>query len=178
MAAKVKTVQKAQKDQGSCSKCGTALPAGSAYRYFKPGFRSRIKVRRCMKSECTPKRSELETSKLAEVYAAQEVAYDSIAAAESFQDLSDAITDLESAAQEVLDDYESQVDEHPFMEETVRDRIDALQSFVDDLSGFSPDEEDEPEEDEDDFEEKHERWKDALDEARQAANDLISGFEY
>lgn len=46
--ARVTHVEKARKDQGTCSKCGDAIPKGAPYRHASPGFRG-SKIVRCMK---------------------------------------------------------------------------------------------------------------------------------
>lgn len=147
MPAKVKSVTKAQKDQGSCTKCHELLPAGAPYRYFKPGFRSRTKIRRCMKPECTPRRSELESGKMASAFEAQENALDSINETTDFDEIREILDECADAARDVLGEYEDSLSEHPMLEESVRPQIDALEEWVDSLDGFSPDEgEEEPEE--------------------------------
>lgn len=108
---RVKTVKRAQKDQGTCSKCGDALPAGSPYRYWKPMFRSRFKMRRCMKPTCSPRMSELESSAISEIYAAMENAEDVASqfetgeGVEETQELTDAITEVQEAIDAVAGGY-------------------------------------------------------------------------
>jgi len=70
--ARLYTVKKARKAQRNCSKCGTPINPGDSYRYWEPGFRSNYKVVRCSKSECTPRPSERESSKMATPMAALE----------------------------------------------------------------------------------------------------------
>jgi hypothetical protein len=167
--AQLKTVQKAQKNQGTCSRCGQELNAGSPYRYWRPGFRSRAKITRCLKPECTPKRSELTTSKLSAAFAAQENAEDAIHAATTIADVVQAVEDCEAEARDVAQEYEDSVEAAPMLEDQVRDTIDALETWADALSGFSPEE---PEDDDDDS-----TKDEALEEAKSAAFELVGDLE-
>ena len=108
--ARLHTVLKARKDQGKCGKCGTPLPAGSAYRHFSVGFRSSYVQKRCMKVECTPRPSERESSKLSAVYSAMEGAEDELAALRSQDpgtqdDVTSIITTVAESIREVADEY-------------------------------------------------------------------------
>lgn len=82
--ARVYTVQKSRarrKGGGKlpiCEKCRTVINIGDPYRYFYVGFRSNWERVRCMKAECTPRTSELESSKLSAAYEAQETAEDAL----------------------------------------------------------------------------------------------------
>lgn len=55
-------VTKARQAQGKCGRCGAAIEAGDAYRWWK-GRYTRRNVR-CMRSSCTPQPWELETNPL------------------------------------------------------------------------------------------------------------------
>lgn len=103
--AKIHTVTKARKDQGTCEKCHTPLPAGSAYRWFTVGFRSTFKHVRCTDYKCNPLASDLESSKIAAIYAAQEEAEDTIASAVLVDDMRDAIEAVRDAITEVAEEY-------------------------------------------------------------------------
>src|SRR5512139_1085287 len=62
-----------------CAKCGDEIAVGSPYRWFSVGFRSHYKQIRCMKSTCTPRESERESSGIrAEILAAIEDATDQL----------------------------------------------------------------------------------------------------
>jgi hypothetical protein len=171
MSAKVKHVAKAQKDQGKCSKCQTPLPAGSEYRYFKPGFRSRVKVRRCMKPECTPKRSELDTSRMSEALGAQEDGEAAIHDATEITDLKQAVEDTAAQAREVIDAYEDAISETPMLEDQLREKIDLLDQWADALEGYDPEEIDDEETDE---EVRLQQFEDA----KQEAYDVVGSLEY
>lgn len=76
--AKVTTVKAARKPQGNCGRCGVEIGKGDAYIHASPGFRG-PKLIRCTKHECRFRQSDLCTSKLAAIYAAQESAEDNLA---------------------------------------------------------------------------------------------------
>lgn len=74
---RIHIVRKSRKDQGRCSKCGTPLPVGSAYRWIK--FRYGPKRVRCMRNDCRFRGSDLTTSdKMSDLYSAQEQAEDAL----------------------------------------------------------------------------------------------------
>lgn len=74
--AKITVVQKAAKDQGSCSACSEPILQGQAYRWFKP-FRSTKRVRHLACPTWRP--SEMATSEVLQMaYAAQEGGYDDL----------------------------------------------------------------------------------------------------
>ena len=202
MSAKVKTVQRANKDQGKCSSCGVALPPGSAYRYFRPGLRSRRKVVRCMKADCTP---ELEQSRLSDTFAAIEAAENDIESATTVEEVQNALDELASAISSVIDEYEGSIESAPMLEDQLRERIDQLSDFVTAIESASfdpePDEPEAPQEndflvydqhpdvDQEAFDEAYEQyendleeWKeacqDALTEAKDVARDALSTAEF
>lgn len=142
--ARVKVIGKAQKPQGKCQKCGTEIKAGDPYRYFKVGFRSRVKNVRCMADACTPRPSELTSSKMSGAYAAQEDAHDAIDAAATYDEIVQALEDCAQAAREVVSEYEEAVENAPMLEDQVRPNIDALEAWADELDSHSdlPDPED------------------------------------
>lgn len=135
MAAPLRSVKKARKDQGNCSSCGVALPEGSPYRYYRPGFRSKEKVRVCMKPDCTPKGSSLDQSKMSGALAAQETLLSAIDAATTPQDVHDALEEASASAQEVKDEYEEALQTTPMLEEMVQPLIDALEAWIDEMDG-------------------------------------------
>lgn len=130
--ARVKTVNRSQKP-GTCEKCGTALPVGSAYRWFKVGFRSKHKHVRCMEAKCSPRNSELESSNLAEAYAAQEAAYDDLDAAGTIEDIDQVAQDCSSAAGDVMQQYADSIEAAPMLEDQLQPTIDALEEWVSEL---------------------------------------------
>lgn len=152
--ARVKTVKKAQKDQGKCEKCGTALPVGSAYVHFKVGFRSRYKHVRCTAPACYPKQSELTSSMMSDAYAAQEEAHAAIDAWEpdpeamenDIESLAQILSDCASAANDVASQYEDSISNAPMLEDSLREKVDALEAWASELEGVSFEEFDEQDE--------------------------------
>lgn len=142
--AKVHTVAKARKDQGECESCRTPLPAGSPYRWFSVGFRSKFKHKRCTKPVCTPRPSQLESSKLADVYAAQEDAEDAIDSASEIDDITAAVGELGSAIREVADEYtEASTDDNgTVFNIEAQERAETLEAAADECDGWTPEAED------------------------------------
>jgi hypothetical protein len=122
-----------------------------------------------MKPECTPKRSQLEISKLADAYAAQEDALAQIDDAIDIETVTSVVEECSSGAQAVIDEYETAVEAMPALEEATRETIERLEEWRDALDGFSPDE---PDDDAD------QSTKDeALDTAKTDASDLVNALE-
>lgn len=170
--AVVKTVNRANKDQGKCINGGEPLPVGSAYRYWKPGFRSRTKLRVCMRAECTPRRSQLEGSKLAAAYESIEAAEDTINDATSIEDVRDAVEECVSQLNDLASEYEDAIQANAALEDTLRDKIDQLESLASDLDGLDlEDPEEEP-----DAPEKPDR-NDFGDEEDDEYNEALSEYE-
>ena len=141
--ARITTVQKSMKP-GTCEKCRTDLPKGSAYLWFVVGFRSKNKRTRCLKPECFPRDSERESSLLADVYAARESAEDSIANASDAEEMTSIIEEYAEAIREVASQYEeSKEDENGNVFNTVaEERQEALESAADDIESAAGDIED------------------------------------
>jgi hypothetical protein len=136
--ARVTTVNAARKDQGTCSKCGDPIPKGAAYRHASPGFRSR-KIVRCMKPECSFRTSDLTTSKMATVYAAQEGAEDDVNQAEDADGLKAAMEPLAEAAREVADEYREAAEAMGEAGYEMEEKADSLESYADEVEQFDPD---------------------------------------
>lgn len=63
----------------TCCKCRTQIEKGQPYRWWTKGFRGQGGTfSRCMKSGCTPRQSELESSLLADIMSAQEDAIENL----------------------------------------------------------------------------------------------------
>lgn len=136
--ARVTTVSAARKDQGSCSKCGDPIPKGAAYRHASPGFRGG-KIVRCMKPECSFRQSDLTTSKMATVYAAQESAEDDVNQAEDADGLKAALEPLAEAAREVADEYREAAEAMGEAGYEMEEKADSLESYADEVEQFEPD---------------------------------------
>ena len=143
--ARVHYVKAARKEQGKCGKCGDDLPKGQPYRWYSVGFRSHYASKRCMKSTCSPRQSELESSKLSSVYSAQEGAEDELAALrngepQDQQAVQDVMTGFAEAVRETADEYR-EADEAIGGGGTgtiSEERADLLNEAADELDGFSP----------------------------------------
>lgn len=139
--ARVTTINKSAKPY-ECEKCHAPLPAGSAYRWYKVGFRARYRHIRCMAIPCTPRASELEGSKLSEVYSAQEDALaslDDLGEGTTADEITEVVTALGEAIQAVADEYaEASTDDNgTVFNTTAEERGEALSSAADDLSNFA-----------------------------------------
>jgi hypothetical protein len=175
MAAKIHSVTKSMKEV-ECTKCHDTIPVGSPYQYFKPGYRGRLKVRRCMKPACTPKRSELDTSKLAEVFAAQEDAEATINEATEIPEIVTAVEAVKEEAERIQQEYQDAVDAAPMMNGQMEERMSALDTYVNELEGFDAGETEELGDDPDD--EAQAEYEAALNQVRDEALDLIGSFEF
>ena len=175
---KLEIVKKARKDQGKCSRCGDALPAGSAYQYWYPGFRSNYKIVRCMKAECFPRPSERETSKASTILAAQEKFADNIGTLDSVEDIEAAVQEVADAVEEVREEYESALDSWENGNEQLQEKVDHYESQTYDVDGWNWDGEGEPEKEDDesdeDFATRQDEW---IEEVRQAARDIVESIE-
>ena len=151
-----------------CEKDRTVIKPGDTYRSFWVGFRSRYAHIRCMNSTCTPRTSELESSKLSAAYAAIEAAEDSLAALEA-GDPEDDASSIDSAVNEAADEIRTVADEYREADQYFggggmtdsSERADELENTAYELESFSSSESepdfdgcgddvhDEPEKDED-----------------------------
>jgi hypothetical protein len=131
----------------SCQKCGNPIQKGETYRWYKIGFRSRYKYIRCSRSTCTPRMSELESSKMVGVWSAVESAedaLDALAAGDPEDDASSiasAVNEIESDAESVADEYDEAADASPtgmVFGEDLHERADGIRSAAQDLGSWSP----------------------------------------
>jgi len=181
MASQLKTVKAARNDQGECRKCGTPLPAGTGYRYWKPGFRSRVKYKVCTKPECTPKRSELDGSNMSAALEAQEAAHDSVDGAEDFDTVQQAVDDCASSARDLSNEYEDSANEYPMLAEQNAEKQEMLDTWADALEGVQSDEPEvnaEYTRTSEQIAADQEAWDDALEEFKSEARDAIDSLEY
>lgn len=179
--ARIYTTKKVQKNW-TCGKCGAAIVKGQDGRIsFAVGFRGREQTR-CTRPECRPTRSELESSAVSSVYAAQDdIDYMTLHTLEDLTGARDAVVD---ATREVASEYES--NEMYDINEVLQERVEMLNSAAEELEGWEP-EDDEPskddydeddKDDEDDeslsFEDAHGDWLEA---ARESLREAIDGME-
>ena len=132
--ARIHTVNKSMKP-GTCQKCKVALPKGSAYRWYKVGFRSRFKNVRCMAPDCWPKESERESSLLAGVYAAREDAEESLVNATDVDEMKEIVSTYAEAVREVASEYEQAKEDGNgnVFNTTAEERQEALETAADDI---------------------------------------------
>lgn len=185
---KIETVKKSRKDQGTCSKCRCALPAGTGYLYWMPGFRSNYKIVRCLKPSCFPKPSERETSKIASILAAQENFAEVIDDACDVEEAETAVREVGTALREVADEYQEALDAWEHGNEQLQEKVDHYSAQADELEDWSYEGEQEKEhcefyEDEEhdesdescDCEEKALQW---LDDLRAGARDAVDNVDF
>jgi uncharacterized protein YjbJ (UPF0337 family) len=167
--AKVKTIQKAQKDQGKCGSCGVELPKGSSYIWWTMGFRSNHKYKRCTKSECFPKPSTRETSKFATILAAQETFAENIDSLTEVGEIEGAVADVATAVGEVRDEYQDALDSWENGNEQLQEKVDHYEGQASELESWTWDGDEEP------------RWcdehEDASSEDRGNCDDCMSAEE-
>lgn len=176
---KLEIVRKARKDQGRCGRCGKPLPAGSAYQYWYPGFRSTQKIVRCM--DCTPRPSERESSLASSLLAAQESFEDNVDNLESVEDIEAAVQEVAEACQELATEYESALDGWENGNEQLQEKVDHYTDQSNEIDGWSWEGADQPDlcedhEDEDcpACQEKREEW---IEEVREAAREVVNSIE-
>lgn len=165
-----------RKDGLKCGRCGDPIVKGKDQRRtFAVGFRG-YEQTRCMKQECYPTRAELESSAVADVYAAIDGA--DLSSASSLEDLEAIRDEIAQAFNDVADEYDS--NEMIEINYDLQERRDMLQNSASEIESWAP-EDDEPteedevsEEDERTFEERHEEWLDA---ARTSLDDLIGSVD-
>lgn len=142
------TITKKVRKDWTCGKCGAAIRKGIDGRLsYAVGFRGREQTR-CLKPECRPTRSELESSAVAAVYDA----IDSIdvSTLHNLDELQQAANDVADAMEEVASEYES--NEMYEINEQLQERAEMLNSAADELRSWEPTEE-EPDEEESDCQE-------------------------
>ena len=175
--ARVTRVDHARKDQGTCGRCGAEIKKGDPYKHASPGFRG-PKLVRC--DNCSFRQSELTTSLMSGVYAAQEGAHDALDALDSdgtFTDTSDVESILSTAADEAAEvqgEYEAAAEAMGSAGEEHQEKADMIESWGDDLGNVNYDEPPEDEEN-DDNEEEWQSWREGVIEAAREAIDAFEG---
>lgn len=103
----VHVVKNARKAQGKCERCGTELPAGAGYRWWKGRYGPRHV--RCLRPSCAPALADLETNPLrADALRAEEM----LALAQSSGDAESAASHLSGAidmAQGLIDALDERI---------------------------------------------------------------------
>lgn len=164
-----------RKDGLVCGKCRKPIVKGQdRRRTFAVGFRG-YEQTRCMDAACTPTRAELESSAVATVYAAIDDA--DFSSIDNLEDFESARDEIVAACEEVADEYEN--NEMYEINYDLQERAEMIRSAGDELSNWSP-ENDEPTEDDWDedehesFEDAHEAW---LEETRESLQSAVDDME-
>ena len=125
--------KKVRKDW-TCGKCRQPIRKGIDGRLsFAVGFRG-YEQTRCLRPECKPTRSELESSAVATVYAAQDdIDYDSL---QSVDDLTEARDSVVEACNEVAEEYSS--NEMFDINEDLQERAQILEDAASELENWEP----------------------------------------
>ena len=134
-----------------CDSCQEPIVAGQEY--YEWSFRYGG-THRQHTTHGHPKQSQLTQSKMSGVYSAIESAEESLASAESIDDLKAALDDCKGSIEEVRDEYQESIDNMISPDGAVaqecQEKIDALESFMEELESTSDNldefDEDEPEE--------------------------------
>jgi hypothetical protein len=171
------SIQASRKER-VCEKCKAEVHPGDQYRAFKVGFRSRHVHVRCMKASCAPRNSELESSSLSEVYAAQEDFDVAIEEAFSTEELEAALEELSSAVQEYAYARREAADAWEYGNSQLEEAADEWENKASELEGcWSPDEyePDESDDAEEDYDDRRAEWFDGQrDELRSAVESVLS----
>lgn len=134
-----------------CESCGKDIEIGTPYKHVTPksgpyGGRTRNRHADC--PDWRP--SELSSSKMATVMAAQEAFYDSLASAEDKESIQDLVNGVAEAAREVASEYEESADniEQYFSSsdkaDELHDNANSLEGWADELEQALDSEDDEP----------------------------------
>lgn len=184
--ARVNTVNKAAKDQGTCGRCGKPLPKGEPYLWYTVGFRSDYKHKRCLDPACYPRESERDTSKYATVLAAIESFNDNIDSLTEIDEVEQAVQDVAEAIAEVRDEYQEALDAWENGNEQLQEKVDHYEEQESELAYWEYDGEQEAypcdEHDEggelvegcEQCEANRDEW---LENLREAARDAVSNVE-
>lgn len=124
-----------------CISCGHEVQPGESYKWAEPRYEP-VKI---WCHSCLPRPSQLTSSKLSVVYAAQEDFSSEIERLDNETDIGAALASVAGAAEEVAQEYQDSIDampeglqEGPTGEE-LREKIDALEEYAQDLQAWSSD---------------------------------------
>lgn len=159
-----------------CISCGHEVQPGEPYKRAEPRYGPML----IWCASCTPRASQMTSSKLSTVYAAQEDFASEIEGLDNAADIEAALVTVAEAAEEVAQEYQESIDampeglqEGPTAEE-MREKIDLLEGYAQDLQAWSPDEDDPREDDEEDpSEEDVETYLDTI---RSSAQDAVDAL--
>jgi len=122
----------------TCSRCGTAIPVGSSYRWIKPRYGS--KCIRCMAYPCRFRPTDLSSAKVATIHEAIEDAGDAIWSATCLDDIQQALNDVASVVQDVAGEYQSASDNWAGGNgnEEFQEKADTCENFANELESWEP----------------------------------------
>lgn len=128
----------------TCGKCGTTIEVGAPYKHVttKSGPYGGRTLYRC--DACpTWRQSELSSSKMAGVYAAQEQAADQIADCDNEDALQELASDLASQIREVADEYRESADNmvdgfghETYVSDALVEKADELEGWADEIENL------------------------------------------
>lgn len=178
--ARIEYVKAARKDQDPCGRCGAEIKKGDPYKHASPGFRG-PKLVRC--DNCTFRQSELTTSLLAGIYAAQEQAHDDLdGLSDDWTTTEDVDTILQTCASEAEDvqgQYEEAAEAMGAAGEEHQEKADLIESWASDLTDVTFDDPPEwpagEEPGEEELESEWENWREGVIEAAREAIDAFEG---
>ena len=164
---RVNTKKKNKVGEYRCDACSNPIIGGQTY--YEWSFRYGG-THRQHESHGRPKASQLTQSKLSGVYSAVESAESAINDADNVDDIRAALEECASEVESVKDEYQESLDnmisQDGSVAQDVQEKIDALESFIDELNNVAGDmdefDEDEPEEPETSEVDPvaHSKWKD------------------
>jgi hypothetical protein len=124
-----------------CGRCNNAIAIGEENLSFAVGFRG-FTQRRCTRPECHPTPSQLESSAVANVYAAIEGT--DLASCTTLDELEDAVQQVVDAATEVAEEY--QASEMFEVNTDLQERAEMLDGAAQDLESWADSLDEEPSE--------------------------------
>ena len=174
-----------------CCRCSNKITAGN--QYYEWSFRYGGTYRQHV-SHGNPKQSQLTQSKLSGAYAAIESAEEAVGTAESVEDLIFALEECASEIDGVADEYQDSFDAIPenlqqgSPAQEMQEKIEALQSFSEELNSAAGDLEEFDEEEtvreatntEEEFDREREEWEEKqtahLEEQRSSAEEALGNL--
>lgn len=143
----VQSARKAKKER-SCRRCGHKIQPGESYKWAEPRYGPIL----LWCKDHSPKRSELTSSKLGPLYDAQDD-FD-VSEMTSAEEISEALNSVAEVAREVAEEYQEGIDNMPEglqegdVAQQSQEKIEALESFADELESWEASDVEEFDEDE------------------------------
>jgi len=135
-------------------------------------------------SHGTPRQSQLTNGALRPVYAVIEATNDAVSGATTIDDIRMVVEECAAELESLRDEFQGNLENMPEglqqgpTGELITERLEALDSFIEELQGIDwPEDPEEPSEDDEDAKKSlTEAAETALEDARAAANDILGGF--